>query len=71
METYGCAGKTLRVDLSSRRTNELPTSDYADRFVGGRGIASKLYWDNVPPDAGALDPENALILATGPLVYCL
>jgi len=63
----GYAGKILRVDLSSGKTDELPTSDYAGRFLGGRGIAGKLYWDEVPAEATAFDPRNALILATGPL----
>lgn len=67
MEAFGYAGRILRVDLSSRRIETLPTSDYAGRFVGGRGIATRLYWDHAPRRGGALDPENALVLATGPL----
>ena len=67
MEAFGYAGRILRVDLSSGRIDALPTSDYADRFLGGRGIATRLYWDHVPPKAQALAPENALVLATGPL----
>ena len=64
---FGYAGKILRVDLSSGSISELPTIDYADRFLGGRGIAEALYWDEVPPEANAFDAENALIFATGPL----
>jgi len=45
----------------------MPTEAYADRFLGGRGIASKIYWDEVPPEVKAFDPENRLIFATGPL----
>jgi aldehyde:ferredoxin oxidoreductase len=45
----------------------MPTMDYADRFLGGRGIAAKLYWDEVPPEVKAFDPENRLIFAVGPL----
>ncbi len=41
--------------------------DYADRFLGGRGIAAKIYWDEVSPEIDAFDPENRLIFATGPL----
>ena len=41
MEAFGYAGRILRVDLTSRRIDELPTSDYADRFLGGRGIATR------------------------------
>jgi len=67
METFGYAGNILRADLSSGSYSALSTLDYADRFVGGRGIAAKLYWDEVPSDVRALDPENALIFAIGPM----
>ena len=66
MARYGYAGEILKVDLSTHNTTKLATSDYADRFLGGKGIAAKLYWDMVPPRAGAFDPENCLILASGP-----
>ncbi len=47
-QQYGYAGKILRVDLSSRKITTVPTSEYAERFLGGRGIAAKIYWDEVP-----------------------
>jgi len=64
---FGYAGKILKVDLSSASTRDVPTSDYADRFIGGRGIAAKVYWDEVPPESKAFDPENRLIFMTGPI----
>jgi aldehyde:ferredoxin oxidoreductase len=67
MEGFGYAGKILRVDLSSGRITETPTLDYADRFLGGRGVAAKIYWDDVPPEVGAFDAENRVIFATGPI----
>ena len=67
MGTPGYAGRILRLDLSSQRVDELPTSDYADRFCGGRGFAARLYWDEAKPEADALDPGNLLVFATGPL----
>ena len=67
MAEFGYAGEILKVDLSSGSINKLPTADYADRFLGGRGIADKLYWDMVPPEAGALEPENCLVCTTGPV----
>ena len=63
----GYAGQILSVDLTSGKVARLPTAHYADRFIGGRGLAAKLYWDMVPPGAGATSPENALICATGPV----
>lgn len=66
-ELFGYAGKMLRVDLSSKSVTDFPTTDYSDRFLGGRGIGAKVYWDEVSPDTGAFDPENRLIFTTGPL----
>jgi aldehyde:ferredoxin oxidoreductase len=64
---YGYSGTILRIDLSSGTVSRVPTADYAERFIGGRGLASKVYWDEVPPEAGAFDPENRLIFAVGPM----
>jgi len=67
MSEFGYAGKILTVDLAGGKSAELATSDYADRFMGGRGIAAKLFYDMVPPETGALEPGNCLICATGPV----
>ncbi len=67
MPTFGYAGKILRVNLSSGEITETPISKYSDRFLGGRGLAAKIYWDEVLPEVSALDPANRLIFATGPL----
>ena len=65
--TYGYAGKILRVNLSAGDITTIPTENYADRFLGGRGIALKIYWDEVHPQIDALDPENRLIFISGPI----
>ena len=65
--TFGYTGNILRIDVSSGRVSTVPTSDYSERFVGGRGIAAKIYWDEVLPDIKALDADNRLIFLTGPL----
>ncbi len=64
---HGWCGKILNVDLTDGRISERNTTDYADRFLGGRGIATRIYWEEVGPEVGALSPENRLILMTGPL----
>lgn len=66
-EQFGYAGKILRVDLSSGEISHVPTMDYASRFLGGRGLAAKVYWDEVAPSVGAFDPENRIIFSVGPL----
>jgi aldehyde:ferredoxin oxidoreductase len=67
MELHGYAGKLLLVDLNQRSFMELSSEPYVDKFVGGRGVAVKLFWDLVPADADAFDPRNALICASGPV----
>lgn len=62
------AKKLLRVDLTSGTvTTEEFGQDKIERFIGGRGIASKILYDEVPPEVGPLDPENRLIFAPGAL----
>lgn len=67
MAAFGYTGRMLRVDLSSGRIETLPTADYARDYLGGRGIAVRVYWEEVPPDAGPLDHRNRIVIATGPL----
>ena len=67
MDECGYTGEILKVDLSTKKTVTLRTSDYSDRFLGGRGIAAKIYWDETLPDVTAFDPGNCLIFITGPL----
>ncbi|HPG53642.1 MAG TPA: aldehyde ferredoxin oxidoreductase family protein, partial [Smithellaceae bacterium] len=45
---------------------ELPVDTYR-RFVGGSGLAAKIFWDRADFSAGALSPEAILILMNGPL----
>jgi len=45
----------------------MSTSDYARIFLGGRGLAARLYWEQEMLGISALEPENLLIIATGPL----
>ncbi len=67
MHLYGYAGEVLKCDLSSGNFSRIPTNALAGPYIGGRGIAARLFWDEVPPSAGAFDPQNALIIATGPM----
>ncbi len=66
-QIYGWCGKILKVDLTDSRISELNTRDYADRFLGGRGIATRIYWEAVASHTRAFDPQNCLILMNGPL----
>lgn len=63
----GYAGSILVCDLSGQEITLLPTSDYTQTFLGGRGLAYRLYWQMAAPSTVALDPANPLIIVTGPL----
>ncbi|MCP4715744.1 MAG: aldehyde ferredoxin oxidoreductase, partial [Deltaproteobacteria bacterium] len=67
-DLYGWTGKIALVNLSDASVQILPTAAYLDRYIGGRGIGARLYYDFVGPDVTAFAPENSLILMTGPLV---
>lgn len=67
-DIFGWTGKILRVDLGGAEVSEMNTMPYARRFLGGRGIATRIYWEEVNPDITAFDPENRLIFMSGALV---
>jgi len=68
----GYAGKVLRVNLSKGTSAVEPLNfEEARRFIGGRGLAAKMLFDEVPPEVSPLDPKNKLILATGPVTGTL
>src|SRR4030042_1918636 len=67
MTEFGYAGEILKVDLSDGNIARLPSAPYTEKFLGGRGLAAKIYWDTVPVQTKAYDAENCLIYATGPV----
>ena len=64
-DLYGFSGKILKVDLSTGEISTLNTADYAEDWVGGRGIGAKIHWDMVGPEVKAFDPENVLTFMLG------
>ncbi|MBE0479364.1 MAG: hypothetical protein IBX68_00120 [Dehalococcoidia bacterium] len=66
-EESGYAGSILRVDLSSSEIGVSPVDAYARDYVGGRGFAARIYWDEVEPQISAFDPSNLFMVFTGPL----
>ena len=65
MNGYG--GKLLRVNLSSGKISKEEISDATKRdYLGGRGFAVKLLWDEVR-SVDPLSEKNKLIFSIGPL----
>src|SRR5512136_2667969 len=65
---HGWTGKILRVDLTRKKAVAQEfDANFAQTWLGGRGFAVKILWDELKPGTDALSPDNKLILATGPL----
>ena len=65
---HGYMGHLLRVNLSSRRIAVEPLSETdAKSYLGGRGFAIKILFDELKPRIDPLGQENKLVYATGPL----
>ncbi len=60
--------KILRVNLTDKTCVAEPLNmEWADQFLGQRGLGSKYLYEEIDPTIDALSPENKLIMITGPL----
>lgn len=68
IKMYAYKGKILRLNLSKKtaRVEEVPENLFR-KYLGGRGFGAKIYYDEVKPDVNPLEPENKVVLVTGPL----
>lgn len=68
MKSYGWTGKILLVDLTTRKISVVPTSDFEpEKYLGGIGLNSKIFWEMGCPRVDAFDPQSPLLIAIGPL----
>ena len=64
----GWTKKVLRVNLTEGTCTEEPLNmEWASKFLGQRGLASKYLSEEIDPATDALGPDNKMIFATGPL----
>ncbi len=65
----GYMGSILRVNLTQRKyTVEQVDQAWLQSYLGGRGLATKIYSDEVDSSIDPLSEENKIVFATGPLV---
>ena len=57
----------LVVDLTAEKTQVVDVTGDVKKYLGARGLANKLMWDNMPQGADPLGPENILHIGVGPL----
>ncbi len=60
--------KILDLDLTTgnKKTTTID-EDVQRKFLGGSGLAAKLFLDRISPDVEPLSPDNVLFVTTGPL----
>lgn len=65
----GTHGRILRVDLTRGDVEVRPLPpDLVLDYIGGRGLATRLLYDEIDPACDPLGPENAFVIAASPLV---
>ena len=63
----GYTGQTLYVNLSDNTISAKPVTDMMkDKFTGGRGFGLWLLWHGVKDDTKWNDPENEIVISSGP-----
>lgn len=68
LSCYGYAGNLLKVDLSCRGIDVIQEDEaMLKQYLGGMALGAKILYDNVPNGVKWSDPENYIILVTGPL----
>lgn len=65
---YSYKRKIVRLNLSKKKSKieEINVNLYK-KYIGGRGIAAKIYYDEIGPNVDPLSPENKIIFFTGPI----
>ncbi|TVT48035.1 MAG: aldehyde ferredoxin oxidoreductase family protein [Denitromonas halophila] len=64
----GWARKILRVNLTQGTCTPEPLNmQWADEYLGSRGLASKYLISEIDPKVDPLSPDNKMIMSTGPL----
>ena len=64
----GYTGRVLRLDLSAKKISAEETDwEIARLFIGGRGYAARVLYNELSPGVDPLGPQNKVILGTGPI----
>ncbi len=64
----GYTDRILKIDLTKKEIQVIELDpDFKEKYIGGRGYALKLIWDNTTRDTRYDSADNILALAGGPL----
>ncbi len=64
---HGWANRILRIDLSDREVSVQETAPYLPDFLGARGIAARVCWEEYSEPVDPFDPANPLMIVPGAL----
>jgi aldehyde:ferredoxin oxidoreductase len=66
---YGYYSRILEVDLSRSQIQIKPLEPITiENYLGGRGIATRIFYDEIDPKCEPLGADNVIVIATSPLV---
>ncbi len=66
-QRHGWANRLLRIDLTAGKISATPIEAYIPEFIGGRGVAVRLAWDEYPEPVDPFDANSPIIIMTGAL----
>lgn len=64
---HGWANRILRIDLSNMRVEVQEAEPYLPEYLGGRGIAARICWQEYAEPAGPFASSNPLMIFAGAL----
>jgi len=65
---YLYTGKILKINLTKKEVStEDLNQDWAEKYVGGKGLGFRYLFDEMDPTTDPLSPDNVLIFMTGPI----
>ena len=68
MTMLGYQNNILRVNLTDKQASTEPLRmDFAEKYIGSKGLAIRYMYEELKPGIDALGEENKLFLTTGPL----
>lgn len=64
----GYTDKTLYINLSKNEVKEKAVpAQMKEKFIGGKGYDLRLLWDATKPETKWNDPENEIVISSGPI----
>jgi aldehyde:ferredoxin oxidoreductase len=59
--------RMLEVDLTNEKTKTVDVTEDVKKYLGAKGLATKIFWERMPPGADPLGHEKMLHVGVGPV----